>query len=75
MEGRLLTCTECGTTIRVYELPGPFIDPGRYVGSACGCLTAAGEDEAGSDGQLSLVAPGVLEETRDYDPWIAAIPF
>lgn len=68
MKGRRLTCTGCGWTWRVYELPGPFIDPALYV---CGdCLMPMEQ----RDEQLGLVYQE-REETRDYDPTIAAIPF
>ena len=68
MNGRLIVCTRCGWTWRVYELPGPFIEPTLYV---CGqCLLPM--DEA--DEQLGLVYQQ-REETREYDPAIARIPF
>jgi hypothetical protein len=41
-DSRLLTCTNCKENIRVYELPGPWIQPLSYV---CGlCLTSSAVD-------------------------------
>lgn len=70
MSGRVLTCQSCGEDVRVYELPRPFIDPLLYVCSDC--HVPVREEEQGE--QLSL--PEVQrEETRNYDPTIAEIPF
>jgi hypothetical protein len=69
VNGRVLICRVCRDRVRVYELPGPFIDPDLYV---CGECLRPVEDERGE--QLSLVREG-REEVRDYDPTIAEIPF
>jgi hypothetical protein len=67
MDGRVLICRRCREPVRVYELPGPFIDPALYV---CGdCLVPVEAEPQGR--QLSLAR----EETRDYDPTMAEIPF
>jgi hypothetical protein len=34
-DSRLLTCTNCKENIRVYELPGPWIQPLSYVCGLC----------------------------------------
>lgn len=65
MTGRPLTCTVCGDTVTVYELPKPFIDPVRYRCGDC----QAGTRRA----QLELLAR--RQETRDYDPAMAEVPF
>jgi hypothetical protein len=69
VKGRLLICRECRDQVRVFELPGPFIDADLYV---CGECLRPVEEEQGE--QLSLVRLG-REEIRDYDPTIAEIPF
>jgi hypothetical protein len=75
VNGRVLICRGCGEPIRVYELPGPFIDPALYVGIVCGCSgrTSSAEEEPQYEQRSLFAAP--LEETRDYDPMIAEIPF
>ena len=72
--GRLLRCIRaaCREQVRVYELPGVFIDPDLYV---CGECMVPIEERPGEP-QLSLEgAAGIREETRDYDPDLAQIPF
>ena len=75
-EGRLFDCTRCGTTVRVFELPGPFIDPDLYVGVVCRRFHPDASDDVqgvqlalGTDGEVGM------EEVRRYDPAIAEIPF
>jgi DNA-directed RNA polymerase subunit RPC12/RpoP len=68
-DGRVLACTRCGSSVLVHELPRPFIDPARYVCDEC----KKPVDEPQGH-QLELVK-GTREETRDYDPLIAEIPF
>jgi hypothetical protein len=68
-EGRLFNCTRCGFRWRVHELPGPFIDRDLYV--CPDCLVPVEEEEPHR--QLELL--GHREETRNYDPTIAEIPF
>lgn len=33
--GRALTCTECGDVVRVYEIPGEFLNPRKYRCGQC----------------------------------------
>lgn len=60
---RILLCKQCGQPIRVHEEPREFIDPKLFVGGCCLEPTD----------QLEL--DGEREETRWYDPAIAAVPF
>lgn len=60
---RRLWCTRCGENVRVHEEPREFIDPALYV---CGlCLEPVAQPELHPE----------REETRTYDPAIAAVPF
>ncbi|HKE79030.1 MAG TPA: hypothetical protein VKB54_06965 [Solirubrobacteraceae bacterium] len=68
MKGRLLTCTCCRGRILVHELPGPFIDPNLYV--CTDCLRPVDDPQ----GRQLALAEG-REETRDYDPSMAEIPY
>lgn len=34
-KGRNLRCRTCGDLVRVYELPGPWLDPKRYQCGSC----------------------------------------
>ena len=60
---RILTCIRCGQPVRVHEEPREFIDPSLFVGGCC----------LEPSDQLEL--DGEREETRRYDPAIAAVPF
>lgn len=63
---RRLWCTSCGENVRVYEEPVEFLDPATYV---CGeCMRPVEVDR-----QIEFTPD--REETRSYDPAIAAIPF
>jgi hypothetical protein len=67
---RVLPCTRCRAFVRVYEPQGRWIEEDLYV---CGsCLRPIEEQER--EPQLELW--GITrEETPDYRPEIAAIPF
>lgn len=65
---RRLTCTRCRETVRVHEEPCEFIDPARYV-----CKLHLQPVK-----QLSVFDVrelGEREETWEYDPALAAVPF
>lgn len=62
---RILACVKCGQPVRVHEEPVQHIDPHLFVGGCC--------DGSQPNDQLEL--DGDREETRSYDPAIAAIPF
>ena len=72
MDGRLLTCTSCRDTLRVYELPGEFIDPDLYT---CGECKRPVERDAPRQLALGSAAVGLREETVEYDPLMSQIPF
>ena len=75
MNGRILVCTRCRTSVLVFELPGPFIDPDLYVGIVCRPFHGEEPREPDEQGAQLTLMTGALEETREYDPMIAAIPF
>ena len=60
---RILTCIRCGQPVRVHEEPCEFIDPALFVGGCC------------LEPSDKLELEGEREETRPYDPAVAAIPF
>jgi DNA-directed RNA polymerase subunit RPC12/RpoP len=65
----VLTCTRCGERVLVTEIPRPFADPQRYVCNECKRPVDRPQGE-----QLELVERQ-REETLDYDPSMAEIPF
>lgn len=61
-QGRHLTCTKCGVTWRVFELPREFIDPTTFDCLQCGTLSL-----------LELADLERIQERR-YDPSISLFP-
>jgi hypothetical protein len=74
-DGRLLTCTRCRERVRVYEPQGEWIDPDLYVCGTCRPPDGGRGADAFEQLRLGPAAEGLREETRDYDPLIARIPF
>jgi hypothetical protein len=65
-DGQILYCSGCGTGVRVYH--GEWIDPDLYCCKEC---------RSAGNGLYppTLPLPGMREDTPEYDPTMAAIPF
>jgi hypothetical protein len=65
-EDLILYCNGCSTGVRVYN--PSWIDPDLYRCKQCREIPDWDQAE-------TLTLPGIREDTPDYDPTMAAIPF